>query len=132
MLLEVDEPDYYCRQFIPVPAPDNDFDVTFYPEGGSLLTGSPVRVAFKALSSDGRPANIAGFVYDQHGNRYDSISTSYQGMGVFMVSAEESRTYYVECTNDRQQTKRFELPAALQMGYALSAAIRRDNSWCLL
>ncbi|MDR2146668.1 MAG: hypothetical protein LBE91_09460 [Tannerella sp.] len=120
MLLEADDPLYPARQFIQIPASDTDFDVTFYPEGGSLLQGVGCRVAFKALMSNGRPANVEGVLYDQHGNERGKISTGYMGMGSFIVIPEEGTSYYMVCTNDGQKTKRFELPAALKEGYALS------------
>ena len=132
LLVEVNDPEYSFRQFIPVPAPDNDFDVTFYPEGGPLLMGGLRRVAFKALMSDGRPANVQGAVFDQHGNKYDSIRTSYNGMGYFMVYPEEGVSYQVVCTNDRQQTKRIELPEALKTGYALSVVTQKNNLFVTL
>ena len=115
------------EQVVASPAPETDFDVTFYPEGGSLLTGGLRRVAFKALMPDGNPAQIEGNVYDQNDHEYDRIKTVYMGMGSFMLSPEEGKTYHVVCTNDRGQTKRFELPAAQQTGYALTAGISKDN-----
>ena len=120
MLLDVDDPLYPNRQFIQIPASGNDYDVTFYPEGGSLLRGVNCRVAFKVLKSNGRPANVEGIIYDQQGNERGKISTSYMGMGSFNVIPEEGTSYYVVCTDDKQKTKRFELPAALVLGYALS------------
>ena len=115
------------RQSEPVRAPDNDFDVTFYPEGGALLAGGLQRVAFKALMSGGSPANVEGIVYDRDGNEYNRINTAYQGMGSFMLSPKEGMSYHVVCTNDRLQTKRFDLPDVQTEGYALSAINSKDN-----
>ena len=105
----------------------NDFDLDFYPEGGALLTGCRSRVAFKALMSNGLPANIAGIVCDRQGNKMDTLRTSYQGMGYFMLLPEEGMSYHVICTDDRQQTKRFDLPEALHDGYTLSVTGRKDK-----
>ena len=127
LLLDVKDAAYSCREYIPVPAPDNDFDISFYPEGGNLLPGVYCRVAFKALMSDGRPANVSGVVYDQTGKEVDSIKSHYLGMGSFMVCPKEGTTYYAICTNDQQQSKRFDLPTVLKTGYTLSAGIVKDN-----
>jgi len=128
LLLEVNDPVYPCQQFIQIPAADWDFDVTFYPEGGSLLQGAGCRVAFKALKSDGRAANVEGVVYDQHGNEKARIRTDYMGMGAFILFAEEGVTYHAVVKNDRQQTKQFELPAVQKKGYTLSVtSLSKDN-----
>ena len=116
MLLEADN----TRQFIQIPVAAGDFDVGFYPEGGSLLQGIGSRIAFKALNSDGSVANVEGAVYDNWGNEILQFKTDHSGMGSFMLFPEEGKSYYVACTNDSRQSKRFELPAALSTGYAIS------------
>ena len=127
MLLEVKNPVYNYRQFIPIPASEDDFDVSFYPEGGSLLQGIHGRVAFKALTSAGRSANIKGAMYDHLGNEKAQIKTDYMGMGSFTIIPEEGVSYHIVCTNDHQQSKRFELPPALKTGYALSVNTIKEN-----
>ena len=108
------------RQFIKVPVPDNDFDVAFFPEGGSLMQGVACKIAFKAMKSNGQATGITGIVYDQSGVEIMAIKSDHLGMGNFRHLAEKGKTYYVICTNDKGQTKRFELPAAIDYGYALA------------
>ena len=127
MLLEVNDPVYPCRKFIQIPASDHDFDVSFYPEGGSLLQGVSGRVAFKAMKSNGRPAKVEGVIYDQHGKEYGRIRSDEMGMGSFEIFSEEGVSCHVVCTNDQQQRKRFDLPAALKTGYALTVNNMRDD-----
>ena len=110
-----------------IPAPDSDFDVTFYPEGGNLLQGAPCQVAFKALMSDGRPANIEGVLYDSSGEEKGHFKTDCQGMGSFVVFPDGDNSLYAICTGDSQQSKRFDLPVALKSGYALAANTVKDN-----
>ena len=111
-----------------IPATDNDFDVGFYPEGGYILQGVSCRVAFKAQMSDGRAANVEGVIYDRNGNEQGKMKTDYNGMGSFMIFSEEGASYYVVCTNERQQSKRFELPVALKTGHVLRVnSINKDN-----
>jgi len=110
------------------PQTDDEFDVTFYPEGGSLLQGVGCRVAFKALSSNGRPANVEGIIYDQDGNEQGKIKTEYMGMGSFIIFPEEGYSYNLLCTNEKNKMKRFELPAALKNCYALSVNNNSKNN----
>jgi TonB-dependent SusC/RagA subfamily outer membrane receptor len=127
MLLEAVAVKTPYRQFIHVPAPDNDFDVTFYPEGGQILQGTPCKMAFKAMKSDGRSTDITGAVYDQTGEEIREIKTDYFGMGSFSHLAEKGKTYHAICKNDKGQSKRFDLPAAVDCGYALTVNLLRDK-----
>ena len=127
LLLEVMQPFYELRRFISIPVHDNDFDVGFYPEGGSLLRGIPCRVAFKAQLSNSRSANIQGAVYDQTGREITQIKTEYMGMGSFTFIPAEGSTYYAVCAINDHQSKRFELPSVIDEGYALSVRLLKDH-----
>ena len=127
ILLEAVVFNYPYRKFIRVPTPDNDFDVSFYPEGGSLLQGTSCIVGFKAMKSDGQAAHISGVVYDRGGNEIQSFESEHPGLGRFMLHARKGETYYAICQNDKGQSKRFELPASIDYGYALTATLCENN-----
>ena len=114
------------RQYIRFPKPDDDFDVSFYPEGGNLLQGTACNVAFKAMKSDSEATNLTGIIYDQDGNEIRTIASDYMGMGNFLLTAEKGKTYHALCTNNKGQSKRFELPEALDYGYTLSVQQAKD------
>ena len=109
------------------PVPENDFDVSFYPEGGSLMLGTACNITFKALKSNGRATDISGIIYDQSGVEIQKISSDYLGMGCFSFTAEKGKSYYAVCENDKGQSKRFDLPAAIDKGYALSVNRSADR-----
>ena len=119
LLLEIKVSSISYRQFIHVPAPDNDFDIGFYPEGGSLMLGVPCRVVFKATKSNGQSTHIRGTVYDEIGPIAE-IKTEHLGMGNFLLQTQEGKSYYAVCENSMGHSKRFDLPVALNHGYALS------------
>ena len=127
VLLEVVALQVPYRQFIQVPVPDDDFDVAFFPEGGSLMQGVSCKIAFKAMKSNGQSTNITGTVYDQTGTEIQEIKSDYLGMGNFSLLTEKGNTYYAICTNDKEQSKRFDLPATVDRGYALSVSQVRDK-----
>jgi len=126
ILLEVMAFNYPYRQFIQIPTPDDDFDVSFYPEGGSILQGTLCLIAFKSMKSNGQATNISGVVYDQTGTKIQSFESEHLGMGRFLLPAEKGKTYYAVCENDKGQSKRFELPASVNRGYALT--VRSDRT----
>ena len=118
---------YLYRKYVHIPADDKGLDVSFYPEGGSLLDGVPVHVAFKAMKSDGQSADVTGKVYDDLGNEIMTINTRHNGMGSFILSGEAERRYHVMASVNDEKPKRFELPAVLKSGYGLSAKWIKDK-----
>ena len=127
LLLEVTADRRPYRQFITVPIPDDDFDVSFYPEGGSLMMGTPSKVTFKAMKSNGQSTDISGVIYSPSGEEVRTLQTDHMGMGSFSVIIPQGETYYAVCENAEGASKRFDLPAALDYGYALAVKQIRDN-----
>jgi hypothetical protein len=48
-------------------------------------------------------------------------------MGSFSHVSENGNSYYVVCQNDKEQTKRFDLPVAADRGSALSVGMVREK-----
>lgn len=98
-----------------------DFEVSFFPEGGNLLEGTLCKVAFKALNSDGTPAAITGEITDENGLVVASIESFHAGMGAFILSPEPGVKYTLKCRNGNGLEKRFTLPQPHPNAYALAA-----------
>jgi len=109
------------RKYIPLQFPDNDFEVSFYPEGGYLLEGVRCKIAFKALNSNGLPERVTGYIQDGNGNEYAQVETIHDGMGAFSMSAKSGTDYYAVCRNDKGKEKRFNLPAVQKGLYSIKA-----------
>jgi len=100
------------QKFIPIPYPtDRAFDVSFFPEGGYLINGTPSKVGFKALGSDGLSEEVTGTIYDSDDQPIASFQTLHAGMGAFSLLSEVGKTYYALCTNRDSVTIRFDLPS---------------------
>ena len=127
MLLDATCEQYPFQQYIRIPLPDDDFDVSFYPEGGNALNGSMGRVAFKAMQRDGTEIDVSGVVYDGKGNEITNFKTDARGMGQLMLMPEKGEAYHAVCTNKKGQSKRFDLPVAQENGYALTATWLNDS-----
>ena len=106
------------------PLPENDFDVSFYPEGGYALYGSTGRIAFKALQQNGNEIEVDGVLYDSRKNEITRFKTDVRGMGQFLLTPQHGEKYHAVCSNSHGQEKQFELPDAHEEAYALSA------TWC--
>jgi len=98
----------------------NDFDVSFFPEGGNFLEGVLCKVAFKALNSDGTSANITGKVIDENGSTVTTAESFHAGMGAFGFIPEPGKKYRLQCRNDNNLEKQFDFPIPRSDAYALA------------
>lgn len=90
----------------------------FFPEGGSLVAGLTSKVAFKATEKTGEDAVISGELYNDKNEKIADINTEYQGMGEFEFTPGTGK--YVAKVSSKNREYRFELPAALPKGYAMT------------
>ncbi|MDR1222563.1 MAG: TonB-dependent receptor plug domain-containing protein [Tannerella sp.] len=100
-------------KYIQAPSPEDDFDVSFLPEGGYLLAGTNNTVAFKSIKSSGLSEDVACTIMDGKGEIIRKTQSLHLGMGAFDLYPESGQKYIVECTNGKNMTKRFELPSAV-------------------
>ena len=98
----------------------DDYDVSFFPEGGNLLEGVFCRIAFKALNKNGYSEVISGEIVDENGSFISEVKTLYAGMGSFVINAESGKKYYLECRNGNGLKKRFKLPDVNTNTYSIS------------
>ena len=77
--VEFDDPQYIYKKTFYLPAFTNDFDVTFFPEGGALLAVQHQNIAFKAQGADGFSKEIEGFLLDSQGDTLTSFHSEHKG-----------------------------------------------------
>ena len=101
---------------------NKNVNVTFYPEGGDLVSGLPCRVAFKATGSDGFGVDGALTVE----SFWDSVHTVHDGMGSFIITP---RGYigaeFYPSNSDKKQFA--SLPPAQSSGYSMIADMLSDS-----
>lgn len=115
------------NKYIVIPYPRDDYEISFYPEGGYLPEGVSCRVAFKALNSNGLPEKIIGKIIDDNGREHVQIETLHDGMGSFSLLPEEETNYYAVCKNEQGIEKRIKLPAAQKGIYSLKVETIKDK-----
>lgn len=97
-------------------APQAPPTVSFMPEGGDLVTGLPSSVGFLATDEKGMPVSISGSVTDNTGITLAELKTLHDGMGRFVLTPEEGKTYTaIWKTGDGKQYKT-SLPPAKPQG----------------
>lgn len=72
---------------------DTDPSITFYPEGGSIITGINSTVGLRAADANGAPLNIQGFIKDNYDAVSAAFSTDANGLGKFSFEPAGRRKY---------------------------------------
>ena len=101
-----------------------DIAVSFFPEGGNLVTGLKSNVAFKAIDENGSPLIISGNIINSKNEKVASLVTVHDGMGNFELLPVEGETYKAIIQYGNAKQKIVLLPAANAEGIVLYA----DNS----
>jgi len=68
-------------------------DVAFLPEGGKLVLNARNLVAFKVIGEDGRGVAVSGKIIDETGAQIELFSTTYKGMGRFLLMPQQGKSY---------------------------------------
>lgn len=107
-----------------IPIVLNNISITFFPEGGDLVTGLKSNVAFRAVNEFGKPADIEGIVTDSKGNTITSFSSYHFGMGSFSIAPGADESYLVKITKPVGVKQSYYLPPSVNGGFTMSV----DNS----
>jgi len=95
-------------------------DIQFFPEGGQLILGIRTKVAFKAIKSDGLGIDLKGTITDNNNKVVTEFSSSHLGMGAFILTPEEGKTYTANITYADGSTSTPEFPKIQNGGMDLS------------
>ncbi|XOV93111.1 MAG: TonB-dependent receptor plug domain-containing protein [Bacteroidota bacterium] len=105
---------------------DPEVTLTFFPEGGNLISETTNFLAFKFTDQFGNPMNISGEIVDQKGVKVSDLVSQHDGMGVIELFMEEGKEYtsQYEYAN---KTYSIPLPEVLPAGYQLHAEAGTDG-----
>ena len=94
------------------------FSVTFYPEGGNMVTGVPGRIAFKAIGANGQGVAVNGELRVEGEGAPIALTTLHDGMGQFTLTPTKKR-YTAEFIHEGKKYT-FNLPEPADKGYTLT------------
>ncbi|HEY0666639.1 MAG TPA: carboxypeptidase regulatory-like domain-containing protein [Sphingobacteriaceae bacterium] len=106
----------------PLISADKSIDLQFFPEGGEIINGIPVKVAFKALKTDGKGIDIKGTITDNEGKVVSDFASSHLGMGAFILAPEANKTYTAKITSPAGYSGTYNLPEVKTSGITLSVS----------
>ncbi|MEO7988114.1 MAG: TonB-dependent receptor plug domain-containing protein [Chryseolinea sp.] len=100
-------------------SPDS-IDLQFFPEGGNLVAcGTMNRLAFKALSPDGKSIAVEGEIVDESNTVITTFKTEHDGMGLVQLNPVSGKKYSARITKPYQVNRPFQLPRVNEKGYIM-------------
>ena len=101
---------------------------TFFPEGGSIISGTTATIGFRMLSSLGKPLDISGYVTDSRHDTVSRFKTAIPGMGRFSFDAFNPRKYLVHIPWKNAELT-FALPGIDQFASQLSVVSQTPQAF---
>jgi TonB-dependent SusC/RagA subfamily outer membrane receptor len=98
----------------------NQPDVQFFPEGGTLVNETASKVAFKAIAPNGLGTEVKGTLTDDQATVITTFNSTHLGMGTFIFTPHQGRTYKAKIDFSDGRTNVINLPKATDSGYVLN------------
>jgi hypothetical protein len=115
---------------IQIPLQDN-IDLQFFPEGGTLVNSLESKVAFKAIGVDGLSREISGDIRTNEDSLVSVFKSSHKGMGVFKMKPNVGKEYFAHFWYNNQKYI-VPLSPASEKGTALSVTFNHTDKDRLL
>ncbi len=96
----------------------SEIEAMFFPEGGNLAYNTANHVAFKVIGTDGKGIEASGAILTQNNDTITTFSTSFLGMGRFMLMPKEDEKYFAVI--DGYPESRQEITNILRNGFTLN------------
>jgi hypothetical protein len=109
----------------------NKPEISFFPEGGSLVDNVASLVAFKAVNDDGYGYDVSGEIYSSAGNKVCDFKSTHLGKGTFLLDPAPGLKYFAIIVNKYGDLTRYELPKSFSTGVVLSVSQKQDGKMSL-
>ena len=98
-------------------------ELTFFPEGGDLMSDVNNKIAFKANDQFGRPLKIKGEIKNSKGDVIDKLQVIHDGMGYIYLTPTQGEKYSASWQDEKGTEHKTELPVAKKSGVSIQVAI---------
>lgn len=106
---------------------ENKIQVSFFPEGGSLVDNVSSIVAFKAVNYLGKGCDVSGKIFSSSGELVTTFKSNHLGMGTFFLRPLPGLKYYLTVRGADSIDIKSELPTSFPTGVTFSASINQNN-----
>src|SRR5664279_5169805 len=100
----------------------NKPDITFFPEGGSLVENVSSNVAFKAVDYNGHGQEISGEIYSSAFEKVTEFKSTHNGMGLFSITPAPRLKYFALIRNPNGDSIKYEIPKSFPKGVVLNVS----------
>jgi hypothetical protein len=97
----------------------NKPEISFFPEGGSMVDDVTSLVGFKAVNATGKGCEISGKVYTSTGDTIASFCSTFKGMGTFYLKPFPGEQYYSIIHDNKGDSAKTLIPKSLATGMVL-------------
>jgi len=104
-----------------------EYDMGFFPEGGYLVTGIPVKLAFKVADKQGKGVDFKGYILNEDNDTIERFSPLKFGMGSFYFTPKDSIKYKALIISRDQKKNWVEFPKVLSNGYGMRLSEEVDQ-----
>ncbi|CAN5828211.1 hypothetical protein BH10BAC2_BH10BAC2_21340 [soil metagenome] len=94
------------------------FDIRFFPEGGDLVNGLQSKVAFKAVTKNGKSFDFKGYIIDGSDTLFQ-FEPTHSGMGNFSFTPSYNHIYKAFIQPVEGKAFTIELPLVYEKGYVM-------------
>lgn len=106
---------------------DNKIQLSFFPEGGSMVDNVSSLVAFKAVNYLDNGCDVSGKIYSSAGNLITGFKSVHCGMGSFFLRPLTGLTYYAIYKGADSVEVRAELPVSFPTGITMGVTYNQNN-----
>lgn len=106
---------------------ENKIQVSFFPEGGSLVDNVSSIVAFKAVNYLGKGCDVSGKIFSSAGELVTTFKSKHLGMGTFFLRPLPGLRYYSTVRGADSIDIKTELPTSFPTGVTFSTSINQNN-----
>ncbi len=103
-----------------IPIVLNNISLSFFPEGGDMISSLNTNIAFRALDEFGKPADIVGIIVDNSDNKIADFKSFHDGMGGFNFTPKKGEKYHAKITKPEGITEKYELPKIGKSGFVMN------------
>jgi hypothetical protein len=104
-----------------------DPEISFFPEGGSLVDNAASIVAFKVADANGYGYNVTGEIYSSEGEKVTDFKSTHKGMGKFLLQPVPGSRYFAIIKNRTGEPLKYEVPKSFSTGIVLHVSINKPG-----
>jgi hypothetical protein len=105
----------------------NKLEISFFPEGGSLVENVPSLIAFKATDANGVGCDVTGEISSSTGELVTSFKSAHKGMGTFLLKPVTGLNYFATVRNRYGNVVKTAIPSGFKTGIALNLYRNSDD-----